>query len=180
MAEGRLFTPLQGLEIIGLKPGAGSCVDAAVSSGRGGPGHCRGRPGGVDGCQEGPGGSRNHRLAGWAGQGSPDPLGYPLSSPWAGFVSVVNPPSPPLRCLVCKRLSQVVEKALGGGQGRCPFPVVLFLLKQMSQQRGHCLGGDCSEKGESKALFAEDRSSQHRERQECTELIPGPTTGTSP
>lgn len=36
------------------------------------------------------------------------------------------------------------------------------------------MGGDYKEKGESRALFPEDRSFQHHEREECTELIPGP------
>lgn len=41
------------------------------------------------------------------------------------------------------------------GQVLCHL-IVLFLLKQMSQLQGYLLGGDCKEKGESKAFFPED------------------------
>lgn len=72
--------------------------------------------------------------------------------------------------LTCQRKPS--EKGRAGPLS--PRLIVLFLLKQMSQQGGHLLGGDCKEKGESKAFFPEDCPSSVMKRRNASELFPGP------
>lgn len=100
-----------------------------------------------DCCQGGPGSSRNFK-AGQAGQGSPHLWGpaclphWLAPSPLGGQLGK-SPLTSPLMSGWQRASSQAEESPQRkAGRGLCGL-LVLFLLKQTSQQWGHLLGGDC-------------------------------------